>query len=359
MVVSKQLSPWIVASILCVTACLDGPSQRPSSSHTADSNRQVVVQESDPAARTSQEESTASTSGGDTRSQGSPAGPGGTAESDESNPLSIHTSYCEAAGCPLRIHFGRRMLTDKDGAKLPALTFDPVQKGTLDWEDDKTLRFTPASGSFNWGHSITAVLEGADAADGTVLTEPWVHSFTVPFFGVGHKMALWPVQPGQPRFVGIMRGTAGALIGAAPLLLLYDQPVKPAELQNFIAVRGEDEKPIPITISRPKSATRFGYPNLDPAHLIALKLSEKVSDGTILALKVPTWQQAGKWTKRSVEVEVATRFEVREVELPEGWDRERAPLNFQFSLSFSTPVSAEKLKQALEISPRADLEGLL
>jgi uncharacterized protein YfaS (alpha-2-macroglobulin family) len=350
MIGRKQLSPWLVAAVLSITACAEG--LRPS-----DSGEEAIAKASEAKPAVVASNATPPGDGENKRTEDvtvDAAGAGTEAAREDSNPLGISTSYCHTKGCLLRLYFGRPMIDATDVAKapVPKITFDPPQQGTFRWDNPSCVSFKPAEGSFNWGHSITTIVEDAEALDGTALKAPWVHNFTVPFFQVGVKMALWPVKTGQPRFVGIMRGTAGALMGAGPLVLLYDQPVSAKTLADEITLKDENGATIPATVSRPSSVAHFGIDNLDLGHLVAVQAIQTPEDTSIVKVTVPTWRKNGKPSTYSTEVEVATTFQLEKPTLPKGFDASRAPVHFGWELEFSTPVRPEDLKKALIISPK-------
>src|SRR5262249_31592817 len=135
--------------------------------------------------------------------------------------LQVSIGGCDRAACPLDFTFSLPMVAADRLARaaIPAVVFEPPQKGRFAWQSPNVLRFTPDPDALAWGHKIDVTIKKATpvAGAGPGLASPWRTSLAVPFFQVGGKVASWPVVKGRPRFVGFLNQSTGQM-GSGPLL---------------------------------------------------------------------------------------------------------------------------------------------
>lgn len=279
-------------------------------------------------------------------------------------PLTISCSdSCPLPGCEIVLGFSLPMVVDAQVGSPPELkvVMEPEQAGQWLWRSPTALVFTPAKGALMWGQAVTLRIAEAMPLVGAeqALKGAWSQSFRVPNFEAGGKAASWVVEPGRPRFVGFLNGFTES-IGRGGLVMLYDQPVVPAQLAgSFTATSGG--KSLGVKVSRLANSLRVHKDTIDPSHLVAVGLERAPKPGAAVSLTYPTWPLVedfpadGKPTlvTASHDLSYLPRLTLSKVKLRRGNARS-APLRAQWLFGFDRPVSEPWLAEHIEVVPPAE-----
>ncbi len=275
---------------------------------------------------------------------------------EEEPSLEVTTSYCEGAGCAITFSFTHPMIPAGKGKHpTPVLGFDPPQKGTLAWTSPTDLVFTPAKGGFDWGHEYQVTFPKLAAHESPELTIPagLTLEISVPYFSAANKVAGWPVVRGKPRFVAVL-SDAGE-IGHGPLLALYDQPVQPGEIAKLAKATGLGGKALKLNVSRPANAAQVWDGKLDTSTLIAFSIANLPRDGEGVTISYPTWDDSGDRKLAELRLTANGTFALRGFSgagFSPDESQPRAPLEAEWELSFSNPLTVKSLEKALSITPK-------
>lgn len=228
---------------------------------------------------------------------------------------------CGEPGCAFTVTFRDAVKADD-----PAITLSPEIAGAWSWRDDRTAQFTPNPDALTAGTSVTV----------SVASAGWDGYLDVPPFSLAGKVASWPVVVGQPRFVGFLNHFSLG-IGQGPLLVIYDQPVKPAEIAKRLTFADGAK----FTVAAAPSAVPYATPQTLPAgHVVAVTLTRPPEDGGTIEVKVPTWGD-DDWSSESWPLDVRRTVSVASVVDSDGQALGTAPVGLDARLELTLTGSVE------------------
>jgi uncharacterized protein YfaS (alpha-2-macroglobulin family) len=281
--------------------------------------------------------------------------------------VQVSIGGCDRAACTLDFTFSLPMAAPDElaGAAIPAVAFQPPQKGRFVWQSPNVLRFTPDPDALAWGHEIDVTIKQATPLPGAGLGlgKPWRASFEVPFFQVGGKVASWPVVKGRPRFVGFLNQSTGQ-VGRGPLLLLYDQEVSPGRVKRSLTVTNAEGGHLRTHVFHPRRIDHvFSDIDVDSSFVAAVKVERLPPSGETLTFNVPDWKDEGEPTSTPSAIVVNTSFTIEghrfvTAQADEGADGEdasagdqRVPLSTDLFIQFSSPIQPALLQENLKVHP--------
>lgn len=246
------------------------------------------------------------------------------------------------------LRFGLPMADRLDGTLH--LSLEPELEGDWAWASDQELVFTPAPNSFPHGNRVQLVVDRAVplAGEDKALTQPLSTTIATPYFQLESKVASWPVVADQPRFVGFLN-LSSLELGAAPLLLIYDQPVDPAWVDRYLGIFS-DGQPLARTVRAAPASVPWVYAGpLPGGHVIAVQLQHPPQDGSFVEVKAPD-ATGGRQDLVGWTLQVRERFQLEDVHFSYG-SSERAALHERIQLTLSGPILRDQLEDALSIRP--------
>ncbi|MCW5807824.1 MAG: hypothetical protein KIT31_36060, partial [Deltaproteobacteria bacterium] len=226
----------------------------------------------------------------------------------------------------------------------PKVVFDPPQAGKLVWRSPTELVFTPDRGALLAGHHV-----------GVKIPElAWESTVHVPYFAAAGKVASWPVEPGQPRFVALLNGFVSHL-GRGPLFVLYDQPVDPAVIGRGLEVKVGAKK-VAARVVRPASGEQVYDTAIPLDHIVTLELERMPPDGETVSIAFPSRDDAGPAPlvkELSVNTSLTTPGFVDNAAA--GRTRSgrapRTPLDASFSVALSNQITAKQFAAHVRLDP--------
>jgi uncharacterized protein YfaS (alpha-2-macroglobulin family) len=282
-------------------------------------------------------------------------------------PVQVSIGGCDRAACALDFTFSLPMVAADRLARsaIPAVVFEPPQRGRFAWQSPNVLRFTPHADALAWGHEIAVTINEATPVAGAALglRKPWRTSFRVPFFRVGGKVASWPVVKGRPRFVGFLNHATGQM-GRGPLLLLYDQKVSPARVKRSLTVTNADGGRLKTQVFHPRRIDYvFSDVDVDLSFVAAVTVERLPPSGETLTFDLPDWKDGGGPTSTPSPIVVNTSFTIQghrfhTEQAEEGENGEdasagdhRVPLSTALIIQFSNPLEPALLNKHLKVDP--------
>ena len=274
-----------------------------------------------------------------------------TPEHSGGKPLSVTMSWCSQAQCELVLTFNKPMAPkDKlSEAAVPKVVFDPPQKGTWGWLNERKLQFKPASDQLLQGWRVTASVDHATALDGSRLKKPFQRVFWVPNIEAGIKWASWPAIAGKPKLVGVFRH-GRPRIGKKPVLLLFDQAVDPRGLLDAgLSAIGPDGQRFKLRAHRPENAEPFYDGDLDNRLLVALTV-EGHTDVAKIDLRVPSHTTDGERVVATRTLDVV--HTIRPSRITTNAGKSGMPLWGVWNVQVDSAFDPDILGKYLEITPR-------
>lgn len=281
-------------------------------------------------------------------------------EKDEVVPLEVSwpkldgDGKFEFAGQSFTIRMTRKM---KHGKKAP-LTVTPSVKGKARWSSDWSVEFR-ADEPFDPDTVYTAKLGELTDTDGGTLPA-WTGKFQAdPHIWLGGKLLTYLPRPGKPKVV-TTRPYDGSKVGSRPKLeILFDQKVKPADVENLIRLtETKSKKKAEIKLSHPKRDV-FDGSDVDRGHMIVVEPSSPLKGGR--SYRLAARDKGAKWADAEMlDVNIASALAFKKVDCgyrSEGckWTGSKSTLetqNREFSIRFNNTLDhTVKFKKALTVDP--------
>ena len=253
----------------------------------------------------------------------------------------VWTDWSAPSEGAIGLRFGDAMVPTVD-SPIPQISLEPAMAGTWSWAETNILRFTPDD-ALPAGVPYATVLEHPRLGDKTVRI-----TGTTPYFQFAGKVASWPVEVGSPRFVGFINQFTMA-VGDGPIVLLFDQPVDPSILSRMIQVTGSNGAPLATRFSAPTDVSYASADTAPSGHLVAVTVADLPESGTV-DIVVPTGDGVEEHTlsvRRGIALDDGSWMD-------EQWESasdERLPLSVRWSLSSTTPIAVDQIREALRIEP--------
>ena len=231
------------------------------------------------------------------------------------------------------------------------LTLDPPASGTFRWMGTSTLNFIPAAPLAYGTRYVATVNAPIKAISGETMTKNYSFSFVTPRPQVAD---MFPYQEMDQTVL------------EQPIYLRFNQPVEPAALEKFITLSGEKGQKTPITIARPE---KEDVEKSDVYWLEAGK-DDQIKILPTAPLAMETWHalklKAGLPGKggalgmeQPFELKFKTynHFRVDGVIPARDWECGGTYYpEYGVKVMFSNPVSLDKARAHLKISPEVAIE---
>lgn len=269
--------------------------------------------------------------------------------------------HCEEPDCQLSITFTQPMAKDKN-APTPAVSMRPALEGSWAWSDPSTLTFTPKKGTFGHGQNVEIDFprltfdDDKDEATAPRVVNARTFYVRVPYLRIGMKVAYWPVVKGAPRVVIANQVWSGS-IGQGPLVVGYDQPIDLIAQAEKVSVTTSAGTPVKFEIRKPKSNELPFDPGVSLTHFLALDLDAKVADGEVIVLSIPSFYTKTEEGTESYRLTVNRNFALSGTRASSG-NMRKVGVWGGVMLDFTTPISLERAKAAVKITPAPETLNL-
>lgn len=252
--------------------------------------------------------------------------------------------------------FNQPVLQEKDGEQVfPEVVFTPPLDGTFLWQSDQELIFEPAEGQFAWGNRIVVEVKPYTPVAGAEWAST-ARSFTVnlPRFRAGNKVANWESVPGKPRFLSNLgHQRHSGEIGHGGYYLLYDQPVDPSIIAEYVSLNRLNGEAIPVSVAHgEKIQERFGV-EADSNYIAVVTPNRQLSQNSQYMLSIPSWSQKEMDTPELLQVGLSPNYEftLQQMTISSELDNGRYDPEPTLVLRFKNQFHMEHLESVLEIEP--------
>lgn len=234
------------------------------------------------------------------------------------------------------------------------ISFNPEIKGHIQWDDYRTLVFTPNKGEVYWGMEIDIRVKPVKPWYGDAYASQEVNKTVVyPDYKPGSKVAGWDPEEGFPRFVTALGpSTVTSFIGRGSYYLLYDQPVDVHMIASSVELLREDGTPAEFTASVPEDYTAIEDYGISYKYIVALTLNQEMNEGEKLTLAIPSWSsKSAAPTYLKYKVTYKSSFTLDKIMPVNKLASGRMALKSSWELEFSSPFDLEELRNVLIIEP--------
>jgi alpha-2-macroglobulin len=278
--------------------------------------------------------------------------------------VSVYTNSYIEPGRPIDFRFSMSMIRERDiepaglGPAILSISFTPDIPGTYKWLSATKLSFIPGQEALHAGETYLAVVSKAVPLGGESfgLNKEWSGEIRVRYLEIAGKVATWPVVPGYPRFIQALTSYTDE-VGQGPVLLLYDQVVKPNKIKSHIRVTTESGRRLKFKVKSPGHVD-YVFDWRTPKEIIGLYIQNLPGNGEIINIEVPEWyspdvikrgEKPGKRSK-TFSLTVNKRFKVTDVEKP-GRREDIFPLKSKIYFTVNNKYSYAQLQNSITINP--------
>lgn len=255
----------------------------------------------------------------------------------------------EVQGQTLRITLNRPAALPKPikgGKPVPAaagtVTLEPAVAGKARWVAANALEFT-ADKPFDPEQEYTLALAGITTADAVALA-PWSVKFTAePRIPMAGKTLSYIPVPGEPAVVEIFPYSGTKLGRTGKISIVFDQPVKPKQVEGMIALAVHDSdntgEGIPFRVSNAASGRIQGY-TLKPGQVVEVRPKTAFPESTDIDIFVDTPSDADQDENRRI-FSIAGPLSRTKVGCGYGYDRNVCEFNGEVLTTDGREVTLE------------------